>query len=321
LIGLRLNGGLRLDVAPDGKSYQVRQDEGPARSFPLEPPLVVRGDWHGYRLTVRGGRAEIAIGGRPIHAARLPAEADPWLSLDQLGRREGGVRNLRITGNPEVPEYLELSRGPSLVGWSAAYFGESVTGPDAAWQQRGPEIRGRRATVASGRHQESLLQYRRPLREDGLIEYEFYCGLGQAMVHPALGRLVFVLEPDGVRLHWLTDALHDRTALMADNRSDEPARRRGPGRIPLRPGVWNRVRLRLAGDCVTLQLNGTDIFERPLESSNDRVFGLFHEADAAEARIRDLRYHGGWARRLPVLDEISAVDPPAEHRPTTERNR
>ena len=156
-------GGLLLEIAPDGKSYQVRQDEGPARSFPLEPPLETRGDWHAYRLTVHGGRAEIAIDGRPIHAARLPAEADPWLCLRQLGRREGGLRNLRITGSPTVPEHLELARGPDLSGWSSAYFGETTVGSAAAWEQLGAEIRGRRATVASGRHQESLLQYRRPL--------------------------------------------------------------------------------------------------------------------------------------------------------------
>ncbi len=211
-------GGLLVQIAPDGRSYYLQQDEGPARSFSLEPPLDTRGDWHVYRLTVQGGRAEIAVDGRSIHAARLPGDADPWLWLRQLGRRQGGLRNLRITGNPTIPERLELARGPTLRGWSSSYFGETTGSPTAAWEQQGPEIHGHRATVAAGRHQESLLQYRRPLFEDGFIEYEFYHGSSGEAVHPALDRLVFILTPDGVRAHWLTDAAHDHTELTSDNR-------------------------------------------------------------------------------------------------------
>ena len=192
-------GGLLLEVAPDGKSYQVRQDEGAGRSYPLEPPLATQREWHAYRLTVRGGRAEIAIDGRSIHVARLPTDADPWLYLRQLGRREGGLRSLRITGSPTIPDSLDLARGPALTGWSAAYYGETTTGPTAAWKLLGPEIRGRRAAVASGRHQESLLQYRRPLLEDGYVEYEFYDSSGHGMTHPVLDRLVFILTPNGVQ--------------------------------------------------------------------------------------------------------------------------
>ena len=306
-------GGLLLEIAPDGKSYQVGQDEGPARSFSLEPPLETRGDWHAYRLTVQGGRAEIAVDGRPVHAARLPAEADPWLCLRQLGRRQGGVRNLRINGNPTIPEYLELARGPNLRGWTSSYFGETTGGSGAAWEQLGQEIRGRRATVAAGRHQESLLQYRRPLVEDGFIEYEFYHGSGRETVHPALDRLVFILTPDGVRTHWLTDALHDRTELESDNRADEPACRRGPKRPELRSGAWNRLRVTLQGRRAVLQLNGVDLYERELEPGNSRIFGFFHESDGTEARIRDVRYQGHWPRRLPDLNQLMANAPASNH--------
>jgi predicted Zn-dependent protease len=306
-------GGLRLEVAPDGKFVHVRQDESPSQSFPLEPPLDTRRGWHAYVLTVRGRQAETAIDGRPIYAARLPIEADPWLYLRQLGRREGGLRNPRITGNPEIPKRLDLSRGPVLKGWSAAYFGEMTAGRTADWEQQGSVIRGHRASVASGLHQESLLQYARPLFEDGFIEYEFYDGLGNTMAHPALDRLVFVLTPLGVRVHWLTDAQHDRTALMSDNLTDEPACRRGPEPLLLRVGEWNRLRITLVGHRATLQLNGIDIYERELEPNNRRIFGLFHEADVGEIRVRAIRYEGHWPGRLPQLNELMATVPHSKH--------
>ena len=306
-------GGLLLEIAPDGKSYQVRQDEGPVRSFSLEPPLETRGDWHAYRLTVQGGRAEIAVDGRSIHQARVPGDADPWLWLRQLGRRQGGVRNLRITGSPTIPEHLELARGPYLSGWTSSYFGEMAGAPAAAWEQRGAEIRGRRATVAAGRHQESLLQYRRPLVEDGFIEYEFYHGSSRETVHPVLDRLVFILAPEGVRAHWLTDAAHDRTELTSDNRADEPACRRGPQRLELRAGGWNRLRITLEGRGAVVQLNGVDIYERELEPGNTRIFGLFHESDETEVRVRGVRYQGHWSRRLPDPNQLMVNAPPSKH--------
>ena len=58
---------------------------------------------------------------------------------------------------------------------------------------------------------ESLLQYHRPLLEDGEIEYEFFYEPGKAEVHPALDRLVFLLDPKEAKIHWLTDAQFDRT--------------------------------------------------------------------------------------------------------------
>ena len=60
-------------------------------------------------------------------------------------------------------------------------------------------------------------------------------------MHPSLGRLAFLFEPDGVRLHWLThptDRGWDRP--RPDNAVDEPACRRGPDRLPLKSGAWPR---------------------------------------------------------------------------------
>jgi hypothetical protein len=120
------------------------------------------------------------------------------------------------------------------------------------------------------------------------------------MTHPALDRLVFLLEPDGVKVHWLTDAQYDRSGLSPDNAADEPAHRRGPGRLPLKPGAWNRVELALTGDTVSLTLNDVLVYERPIESANQRLFGFFHFADETEVWVRDVVFRGNWPRTIPA---------------------
>ena len=82
----------------------------------------------------------------------------------------------------------------------------------------------------------SRLAYFRPLRSGETLRYEFFYRAGETMVHPSLGRLAFLLEPEGVRLHWMTDdGGTDWTGLAADNAFDEPANRRGDKPLSLKP--------------------------------------------------------------------------------------
>ena len=135
--------------------------------------------------------------------------------------------------------------------------------------------------------------------EDGAIADEFYCAPGKVLTHPALDRLTFLLEPDGVKIHRLTDAPYERTGLTPENASVEPETRRGPASLPLKPDAWNAATLTLSGDKVTLTLNGELVAERVLEPGNSRSFGLFHFADETEARIRNVTYRGDWPKKLP----------------------
>ena len=44
------------------------------------------------------------------------------------------------------------------------------------------------------------------------------------MAHPALGRPAFLLEPGGIRLHWMTDrADQEWSGLNPDNAVEEPS--------------------------------------------------------------------------------------------------
>ena len=229
----------------------------------------------------------------------MPAEGDPWLVVICRASQTGAVRNVTISGNPTIPEKLNLSALPGLAGWSADEYSETVSGENPNWDQRGDEIVGRLVEEIAGSKQESVLRYHRPLAEDGRIAYEFYYEPGKVVVHPSLDRLAFLLEPDGVKIHELTDGPYERNGLAAGNAREEPENRRGPASIPFKPNAWNNLVLSLAGDRVRLDLNGQAIYERSLEPTNQRTFGLFHFADLTRAQVRSVSYHGRWARRLP----------------------
>ncbi len=135
--------------------------------------------------------------------------------------------------------------------------------------------------------------------EDGTIAYDFYYREGEIHVHPVLDRMAFLLRPDRIRIHWVTNGRLDRTGLAPDNLFDEPGSRRGPSPLPLVTDAWNRLHLTVAGDVVDLKLNGELVYECKIDPANQRTFGLFHYADRTEARVRNIVWRGDWPGELP----------------------
>jgi tetratricopeptide (TPR) repeat protein len=320
--------GVMVGVVFDLKRYDLMHYGRGLPGGTIDPPLKDLKAYYPYRLVVKDGTYTAYADGRKIYEQRLPNEPDPWLAIQISANLLGGARNLKITGSPTIPDSLNLSALPDLTGWMAEYYGESVSGDNRAWEKRGEEIYGRclidesAATesfnrfgnqpppkVTPGSKQESLLQYHRPMLEDGEIRYEFYFEPGKVMAHPVLDRCTFLLEPDGVKIHWLTDAQFDRTGLMPDNTTVEKENRKGPDQLALKPNDWNRVKLTLVGDKVTLDLNDATIYERTLEPTNQRVFGLFHYADETEVRVRNVVYKGNWPKKLPDVQELAGSAP------------
>jgi len=301
-------GSVTVAIEYNKKSYSLRHYGHFVSTNPINPPLGDIPPWYLFRLEVKDGTLRAFVEGRLVHERKLPDEPDPWLAIGTYGETMGGARNLRISGKPVIPGSIPLSARPDLTGW-VTYYGDGDL-----WRKSGDEIVGLKLRDPNepanpsaeawpagipGSRQESVLKYVRPMLEDGDITYEFFYETGRAMVHPALGRLAFLIEPDGLKLHRMTDAQHDRTGLKSDNAAVEPDRRRGPSSPPLRPGAWNKLRLSTAGDVVTVALNDVVVYERPIESTNQRDFGLFRYADESEARVRNVHYRGDWPRTIP----------------------
>ena len=106
-----------------------------------------------------------------------------------------------------------------------------LSGDNADWEKRGEEIVGRLIEDIPAR-QESVLRYHRPMLENGRITYEFEYEPGKVLVHPVLDRLAFVLDSEGVKIHWLTDGAYERTGLTPENLVTSRRTGEAPQRFP-----------------------------------------------------------------------------------------
>jgi hypothetical protein len=301
-------------VAPsyDHVSYAIGSFRAPRPAGMIKPRLSECDEWIRIRTVVRGGTCSTYFNGRLIHTEPMPEEHDPWLAIRSMWYADGSVRDLRITGKPVVPECLRLTTTSDLTGWFA-YFDEPVGGAADHWCRWGDAtsgggIIGRHEPLLRDQASERLLQYHRPMLEDGTIEYEFYYQPGESLVHPALDRRAWILDPSGVQIHWVTDGNFERNGLDPLNRIDEPEHRRGPSPLPLKPGAWNHLRLELIGNVVRLSLNDETVYSGPLESTNLRTFGLFYWSDQTDARVRNVVWRGDWPRELPPVQSQELAD-------------
>lgn len=273
-------------------------------SLGLKAPSPLPGRWYAYRLQADQRQLRTLINGKQVYEDNAREDFDPWLAIRCWWHCSPDVRSLQIVGKPSVPQVVNLSNLANMEGWLADYYGETLSGKGPDWSKQKGVIEGRKRPDMAGVGQESVLYYHRPLLEDGQIEYSFYYEPEEVLTHPALDRLVFLLEPKGVRAHWLTDGPHDRTGLAHDNVHDEPANRRGEGELPLKPQAWNQMKLAIQGDTVRLTLNGVLIYQRKLEPENRRMFGLFHYADQTQVQVRNVTHAGQWPREVPKAEAL-----------------
>lgn len=281
---------------------------GPKFPTKLDP----LGEWYPVKMEVTPEKVRYHVNDRLIHEHTLPINPDPWLALHSFGQYAGASRTIRIKGQPEIPTELRLSAREDLGGWWADMYGDPMNGENAFWKKVGDEIVGVKLANWEGRSRESLLQYHRPLLEDGEITYDYFYIPNQTDVAPALGRMSMLLTPDGVKVHWLTDAQFERGGLAPGNLTVEQDYRRGPATLPLKANDWNHVGLALKGDLLTLALNGETVYERPVNPDNLRTFGLFRFAGESEARVKSVVYRGDWPRSLPSIKEQELAGNDAE---------
>lgn len=311
---LGYNGQI-IGVAPKLDAYKLIDLDGSDNRMPLSPPLKV-GNIYDYKLQVSNGKAVSYVNGRKIHERSVTEHADPWLFSYSPWEFSGSVRHVRVSGNPKVPEEIHLTAANDLAAWRVDYFGQDKNSDDDDWFKQGEEIHGKHKPIETHGYpmqnvmRQGLLQYHRPMFEDGQIEYQFFYSPGKFLVHPALDRMCFILHPDGVNIHWLAGGNGDSTGLPADNLIEEPENRRGSAQLPLVVDDWNTMTLRVTNGTAVLVLNGQEIYERPLEAHNRRIFGLMHFSDQSAVRVRNVVYRGGWPKSLTgPTDDIVSQNP------------
>lgn len=267
----------------------------------LNPPLSKFKDWNRFRADVKDDVLQISINGRKVLTVALPADNDSWFGVRSWRRWRGSIRNFQVDGHPVVPAQIRLTSNNAR-NWTSYFeagnWNSAVQHTADDDSSEADTIYGDRQRELTGAFSQSLFRYLRPLTEDGMIEYEFYYSDGEYLVHPALDRLCFVMTPNGIGVHTLTDQFYDSTG--ADPMGldfDKPTSTSAP---PLINDAWNRMQLQIQGETLHLTVNGTAVFSTQIPSGNDRTFGLFHYADQTAAKVRNVVWHGGWQRELPT---------------------
>ncbi len=280
---------------------------------PLDHPMKVTGGWVRYRATVSGRIHRVWLNGRLIHTAIVEEPRDPWLAVRCIGRFAGRVKDLRISGQPTIPRQVALATAESLPGWYG-YFHNSLGYAGASWRwldEPGAQggILGSRDSAQAGLHTENVIYYQRPLEEGETLDYEFFYQPGQWEVHPAVDRLALMIEPAGIREHWITDGRLETIDIAPDNLSDVPEARRGPATLPLNVEDWNQMSLSLKHGVLRVTLNGVDVYERQLPADRPRMFGLFRYSGETSARVRNLFLRGDWPQTIPASSAQTLADP------------
>jgi hypothetical protein len=238
------------------------------------------------------------------------ASGSPWVGLRSFEERRPMFRNLAITGKPVIPREVRMSDGDDLRGWQSNFFGESQPAfasgstasplsPQTGWAAKSGVITADQVEPGKGVNPQSLLHYQRPLLDGESVSYEFEYKPDELHVHPALGRMVFLIEPGGVQVHWMTSGGFEWTGLPADNALLEPLSRRGPRPLPLKEGDWNAVTLSRADGKVTLTLNDEVIYQRAVDFGGDHSFGFYRDRTKTSVKIRNVVMTGDWPETLP----------------------
>ncbi|QDT12936.1 DUF1583 domain-containing protein [Planctomycetes bacterium K23_9] len=311
-------------IKPDKQQFGLAKLGQQLREIKMTPPLVEPKHWVRYRQELRSDLSSVFLNGRLVYERHRSQTDDPWLAFQGWWKGTAKFRDFQITGDALVPDQVSMSASLDLIGWTP-YFGRSYNKHLPNWTTENENqinvIAGHRAKIARGCHAERLLRYHRPFVEDGDVEFDFFYRVDQTTASPALGRLAFLFQPEGVQEHWVTDGKYERTLARPEPSTsfDQDPKRRIP--LPLLDNAWNQARLSVHDQTLSVFVNGQLVHERPIPSGLGRKFGLFYFADCSDLRVRDVKMRGDWPKELASLSSfanpiVESLDKHRESLPT-----
>ncbi|MDZ4849185.1 MAG: DUF1583 domain-containing protein [Pirellulaceae bacterium] len=283
------------------------------------------------QIASKNKQQQVLLNGQQVYS-EANTETSPWLTLAALQTNMTTFRNLQIKGSPVIPREVALLHNDSMDGWNCSFFNESrprkrlmavkaVSQSDRNFyeQQREPTSFDWNATanVLVGESKsdakesgQSWIYYHRPLQPEESFSYEFFYKPGDAVAHPTLGRIALLLDPSGVKEHWIAQVNWDDVVngIPLDNAIVATECRKGPAVLPLKDNDWNAVKLTFKNDLAIVSLNGTVIYERPNDGQLDSRFGFFRYKNQS-SKIRDAVLSGPWPEKLTpeILEDLLAV--------------
>ena len=262
------------------------------RAQPIEARALPAGQWNHYRLTSRDGTLELAVNGRVVTRAADATQVKGYLCLESE-RSEVHFRNIRIQELPgsqppaekiaaAAEDFASIFDGLTFRGWK---HHEGLEGrweiDDGVFRLLGDQPPRKRGEDTSLWHEQSLSDFvliadwcltgkpeRKPMNdftEDGLIKRD---AEGQRITHEILhagdsgiylrgearAQVNIWSQPmgSGDINSYHKDAklpVEIRRACVPKANADNP------------PGEWNRFRITIEGDRVTVVLNGQTVID------------------------------------------------------------
>ena len=287
------------------------------------PSKSLKQDWNRCKYELDDKWLSFFVNGTLVYREKRRADS-PWFAVHAEGYKSTKTRGISIQGTPEIPKQLDLIPSDGLRGWSGQYLGASLPAPSLDTSHREKEAGKPRfyssnykrdalkqlawtvneqGELVSGKRQQggfqgqNCIRYQRPICDGETLKYEFYYEPEKTEVHPTIGRVAYMLRPDGMRLHWMNAA---NTSWKIPAGYEVPLSDGEPQSLPLKAKDWNTVELTRSGKKIEMKLNGETIFDQePQSRLGDMVFGLFHYRDKSAARVRNITLSGDWPEQLP----------------------
>ena len=279
-------------------------------------------DWNHCKYELDEEWLRFYVNGTLVYQEKRTHDA-PWFAVQSEGTKSTKTRGIKISGSPEIPRELDLIPSEGLRGWTGQYFGNTLPTFEFSRQHRekaagkprfyyskiGREelekvcwTVNKQGELVSGKadkgfQKQGCIRYQRPLCDGDTLSYEFFYEQGKTEVHPTIGRVAYVLRPDGLKVHWMNAA---NTSWKIPQGFEASLPDAEPKPLPLKSGEWNQVELVRTGAKLAIKLNGETVFDgEPQSRLGDMVFGFFHYRDQANARLRNVVLTGAWPDQVP----------------------
>lgn len=270
-------------------------------------------------------RVALSINGKSLAHSEFTSSSYPFTGLIPLliAAEQGSIE---LTGNPEIPKQVNLLDS-SFSGWSARRYDRLLTNviqlrpidqppaienpsPSqlASWKLEDGELHSEGTFAAVNtedpqvkvRKTHNCMLYARPLLDGERFDYEVWQDNNTPLAAPVIGLTALLIEEGKIRLHWLPTAREVQQAGIAvDNRADDPqAEQLGEAKII--DSQWNKVSLRVEGNRIILNINGSDVYRRPIPENSTTEFGWLSIPDQPTIRIRHATLSGNWPDKLPT---------------------
>lgn len=268
-------------------------------------------------------RVAISINGKKLAHAEFASHSFPFAGLVPMSTAEHS--SVEITGSPKIAREVNLL-DKSFSGWSARRYDRLLTNviqlrpadsppivepPStsqlASWKIEDNELRSddplARAVTSDTktllRITHNSMLYVRPLLDGERFEYEAWTDKDTRAALPVIGLTAMLIEDGKIRLHWLPTVREVQSSgVTANNRGDDPQAEQLSEAKLLESG-WNKFSLRIEGSRMILNINGTDIYRRPIPENSTTEFGWLSTPDQPSVRIRNATLKGNWPEKLP----------------------